>query len=137
MADMTVRPPPVVAEDSDGITDEVVDLVLEPGVDLCDDRAPEAGAVLQQVVHDERAQDQAAGQADQGADAGNHLGEDAAGDRRGRLLGRRPRLVQRGLVDTNRVGLLGRLVQCRVDRGTDLVGLVGHAPDGRDHHESH
>ena len=60
------------------------------GVELGDDGAPEAGAVLEQVVHDQGAEDQAAGQANQCADAGDHLGEEAAADRRGRLLGCRP-----------------------------------------------
>jgi hypothetical protein len=129
--------PPVVAQDPDGITDEVVELVPQPGVDLGDDRAPQAGAVLEQVVHDERAQDQAAGQADQGAEAGNHLGQDAAGDHRLGVLGCRPGLVQGGLVDTQSAGLVGRVVKRRVDCGAELISLLGHAPDGGDHDDGH
>ena len=52
-------------------------LVAERGVDLCDDGAPQAGAVLEQVVHDERAEDHAAGDRDERADAGDQPGEDA------------------------------------------------------------
>ena len=34
-------------------------------------------------------------------------------------------------------GLLGRLVQRRVDRGADLIGLLGHPADGGDHDDGH
>ena len=69
MADMTVRPLPVVAQDPAGVADEVVDVGAERRVERADDGAPEAGAVLEQVVHDQRAEDDAADQADQRADA--------------------------------------------------------------------
>ena len=72
------------------------------------------------------------------ADAGDQPGEDAGGDHRGRVLdGRRELSSNVALVDTERVGLLRRRSQRRVGRRTDLVGLVDHAPDGRDHDAGH
>ncbi len=104
------------------------------GVDLRDDRATETGAVLQQVVHDQRAEDQAAGQADQCLDAGDHLRDEALGDRRGRLLDRRPGFVQRGLID---IEVDARVLQRRVDRGTDLIPLRDDAPRGCHQDDGH
>ena len=99
-----------------------------------DDGAPETGAVLEQVVHDQRAEDEAPGQADQCLHAGDHLRDEALADRRGRLLGRRPGFVQRGLID---IELVARVLQRRVDRGTDLISLRDDAPRGRDHDDGH
>ena len=71
------------------------------------------------------------------ADAGDDLGEEAVGDHRRRPLGGRPGVVQRGLIDTRRVELIGGLVDRLVGHVADLVGLLGHAPDGGDDDAGH
>ncbi len=76
--------PSVVAEDPTRVADEVVELARNAGSTVATTDAPESGAVLEQVVHDERAEDHAAGDGDQGADAGDEAGEDAGRDRPGR-----------------------------------------------------
>jgi hypothetical protein len=126
--------PPVVTQDSDGIPDEAVELVPEPGVDLGDEGTPQPRAVLEQVVRDQGGQDHAAGQADQRADTRNEMGEEAVRDHRGGRLGRCPSRVQGGLVDAERVD---QVAQRCVDGGTDLIRLLGHPPDGGDHDAGH
>ena len=69
MADMTVRPLPVVAQGPARVADEAVDVARSAGSTCVDDGLPEPGAVLEQVVHDQRAEDDAAGQGDERADA--------------------------------------------------------------------
>jgi hypothetical protein len=133
-ADMTVRPPSVAAEDLACLADEAVDLVADRRGDLRDDGAPQPGAVLQQVVHDERPEYQAARQTDQRVDTGNHSVDESFGDRRPSLLSRRPGVVQRLPVD---VELGARVRQRRVDRGADLVRLLEDAPHGRNHDDGH
>ena len=59
------------------------------------------------------------------------------GDHRGGALGGRPGVVQRGLVDAGDVELLGGLVERLVGDVADLVGLLGHAPDGGDDDAGH
>ena len=71
-----------------------------------------------------------AGHAEQRVDAGDQLGDEAAGDLRGRLLDRRPDIFQVGLIETE---LVDRVGDRRVDRVTDLGCLVDHALRGRDH----
>ena len=60
---------PVVAQDPAGVTDEAVDVAAQRRVERADDGASEAVAVLEQVVHDQRAEDDAADQPDDAADA--------------------------------------------------------------------
>ena len=48
-----------------------------------------------------------------------------------------PGRVQFALVDAECVGLTRRLVECLVDGGADVIGLVGHAADGSDQHTGH
>ena len=55
-------------------------------------------------------------------------------DRRGRRLGGTPAHRPATPVDAE---LLDRVVHRRVDRRADLVGLVEHAADGRDHDDGH
>ena len=54
-----------------------------------------------------------------------------------RVVDRLPDVLQRVLVDAERVGLLGGLVEGIVGRVADLVRLVGHALSGRDHDADH
>ena len=124
----------VAAKDLARVGDEAVDLVSDRRRDLLDDGAPQARPVLEQVVHDHRAEDQGTREADQRVDAGNDLRDEALCDRRGRLLGRRPGILERLLVDGE---LVDRVVDRRVDRVADPVRLLDHAPYGGDHDEGH
>ena len=67
-------------------------------------------------------------------DAGDDLRDEAFGDRRGGLLGRRPGILQSLLVELE---LVDRLLDRRIDRVTDAVGLLDHAAHGRDHDDGH
>ena len=60
----------------------------------------------------------------------DHPGQEAAGDRRGRILGGRPSRVQGALVDAQ---CAGRVVERGVDRGADLIHLSRHTADGGHH----
>ena len=59
------------------------------------------------------------------------------GDHRGGVLGGRPGVVQRGLVDAERVGWSAASSSAASVDGADLVRLVGHAADGRDDDAGH
>ena len=104
------------------------------GDDLPDHGAPDARAVLEQVVHDQRAEDQAAGQADQRVDARDHFRDEALRDCGGRLLRGRLGILERLLVD---VEIVDRLLDRRVDRASDVVRLLDHAPHGCDDDDGH
>ena len=84
------------------------------GLDLGDERAAEPGAVLEQVVHDQRAEDHAAGDGDERADAGRpgRSGTPVVIIGHG-VLDRRPGVLEGRLVDAERVGLVGGLVDRR------------------------
>ena len=117
MADMTRAALPVVAQDPAGVADEAVDVAAQRRARTLPTTARRKPvAVLEQVVHDQRAEDDAADQADDAADTLDHLGEEAVGDHRGGLLGGRPGVLQRGLVDPGDVELFGGVVQRVVGR---------------------
>ena len=82
----------VVAEDPARVADEAVDVLPDAWVlHLGDHGTAQFRPVLQQVVHDQGTQDDPAGQRDDRADAGQELGGDAFGERRGRFLALLPR----------------------------------------------
>ena len=93
------------------------------------------GAVLEQVVHDQRAEDQAARQADQRVDAGHDLRDEALRDRRGRLLGRRPGVLERCL-DRRSSSSTALSIAASTESPISSVCWID-ASHGRDHDDGH
>ena len=104
------------------------------GLDLRQDRASEAGAVLQQVIHDQSAEDQGTGEGHERPEAGYDRGQHPFTDRGSCVLGGGPGIVQRLPVETE---FLDRVVLRCLDRRSDLVGLVEHATDRGGHDDGH
>ena len=107
------------------------------GVDLTDHRTPQRRAVLQQVVHDQGAEDHAAGDGDQPVDALDHPGQRTALDGRGGIVDRRPCVLQCGLVHLDLLGLLGEGLDGGGGGVADLVHLLGDPLHRRHDHDSH